>query len=71
MHIAPLAEEASHVEPEPLVQEPDEETEVQPPEDQLYQEPQPGYDYIPEATDELTADPSYQGRHPMHLNLCK
>ena len=68
MHIAPLAEEA-YAEQEPLVQEPDEEIEVQPPQqEQAYPELQQEYYDTPEATGELTSDPSYQGRHPMHLN---
>ena len=68
MHIAPIAEEPTHS--EPIVQEPGEEQAVlqQPPEDQQYPELQQGYDYVSEATLELTTDPSKQGRHPMHLN---
>ena len=71
MHIAPIAEEA-YAEQEPLVQEPDEEIEVQPPqEEQACPEQQQEYYDAPEATGELTPDLANQGRHPMHLNLCK
>ena len=70
-HIDPVAA-AVYVEQEPLVQEPDEEIEVQPPQqEQAYPELQQEYYDTPEATGELTSDPSYQGRHPMHPNLCK
>ena len=67
MRIAPIAEEPTHS--EPIVQEPGEEQAVlqQPPKDQQYPELQQGYDYVSEATLELTTDPSEQGRHPMHL----
>ena len=67
MHIEPVAEIA-YVE-----QEPDEGLVVvqQPLEEQQHVEEQPGYDYVPEATRELTTDFSEQGRHPMHFNLCK
>ena len=51
-----------YAEPEPIVQEPDEEPVVQ----QLYEELQPGYDYVPETTGELTTDLNEQGRHLKH-----
>ena len=71
MHIAPIAGEAVYAEQEPVVQEPDEGLVVlqQPQEEQQYEEPQPGYDYVPEATGELTADPSEQGRHLKHYPM--
>ena len=71
MHIAPLAEEAFHPEPEPIIQEPGEEPVVlQPPqEEQLYEEPQQEYAYVPETTGELTTDPSEQGRHLKHYPM--
>ena len=70
MHIEPLAEEVVYAEPEPIVQEPDEEHVLQQPqEEQQYVEGQPGYDYVPEATGELTADSSEQGRHLKHYPM--
>ena len=64
IHIEPLAEEEIvYVEPESIVQESSEEPMVlqQPQEEQQYVEEQPGYDYVPKATGELTTDPSEQG----------
>ena len=67
IHIEPLAEEAVYAEPEPIVQEPDEELVAQQPhEEQWYEEPQPVHDYAQEATGELTSNPIEQGRHLKH-----
>ena len=65
IHLEPLAEEAVYAEPEPVIQEPDEEIVVQHPheEQQWYEELQPGHDYAQEATSELTSDPIEQNRH--------
>ena len=68
MHIEPIAEKVVYTEQEPIAQEPDKKHVLQQPqEEQQYVEEQPGYNYVPEATVELTADPNDQGRHLKHL----
>lgn len=68
--IEPVAEEVVYAEPEPIIQEPDEEpVQQQPQEEQVFEELQPGYDYVPEATGEVTTDPREQGRHLKHYPM--